>query len=413
MKICHISTGFPISFQGGVTNYVRTLAEYQIKQGHDVYVVSGPDSGSFSFKVYEYKSDKIIPMKWRAPIDKEGLKKLGDFFDENIFDLIHIHMMLDIDWDMYEIIKKYTYIVSLHDYFFICPRIQMLMHDNKVCTGYEEKKCMHCISLFNTIRLTNALEYKIAHQTAFKSFRFPEIPSTMTRERYRRFKMLLENAAFLLPVSNRVKEIFVNSGINGNYKVMHIGNVTADRYNPNYRFDENKDVINIAMLGTLTYLKGADIFIKLAKAVDKNKVVFHFYGRSGKYSDAIRSAGIIDHGPYNQKELPDILGNIDFGMCLSVWEDNGPQVVMEFLNNHIPVIGTRLGGIPDFVKDNYNGILFNPFEESEINELVHRINSMDIQELKRITNNVERTKTTQEHCNEIDCVYCEALNIKR
>ena len=410
MKICHISTGFPISFQGGVTNYVRTLAEYQISQGHEVYVISGPDSGNFSFKVKEYKSDKITPMKWRAPIDKDGLIILKSFFENNGFDLIHIHMMLDIDWDIYEIIKDYKYIISLHDYFFICPRIQMLMHDNKICTSYEEKKCMHCISLFNTIRLTNALEYKISHYTSLRNFRFPEIPSKMTKERYKRFKKLLENASFLLPVSNRVKEIFINSGINGNYRVMHIGNVTADRYEPHYEFDENKKVIDIAMLGTLTYSKGADIFIEIAKKVNRNNVAFHFYGRSGKYSEAIRKSGIIDHGPYNQKELPDILKNIDFGMCLSVWEDNGPQVVMEFLNNHIPVIGTKLGGIPDFVKDGHNGILFNPFDESEVHGLIDKINNMDIQELKRMTSNVERTTTTQEHCIDMDSVYREAMN---
>ena len=412
MKICHISTGFPISFQGGVTNYVRTLAEYQITQGHDVYVLSGPDEKTFSFKVKEYKSLNIIPMKWRAPIDKEGLEEIRKFFDANRFDLIHIHMMLDIDWNIYDILKPYRYIVSLHDYFFICPRIQMLMHDNKVCTAYEESKCMHCISWFNTHRITNAIEYKISHNTPFKNFRLPEIPSNMTKERYARFKKLLENAAFLLPVSNRVKEIFVNSGIEGNYKVMHIGNVTADKYNPEYYFDETREKINMAMLGTLTYLKGVDLFIKIAQKVDQSKVSVHFYGRSSKYAQAIKEAGIIDHGPYKQVDLPEILADTDIGMCLSVWEDNGPQVVMEFLNNHIPVIGTRLGGIPDFVEDGVNGMLFNPFNEKEFNSVVERINNLERTELKRLTNNVNRTTTTQEHCTEMEIVYRKALNIE-
>lgn len=31
MKILHLSTGFPLSFQGGITNYVRMLATVQKK----------------------------------------------------------------------------------------------------------------------------------------------------------------------------------------------------------------------------------------------------------------------------------------------------------------------------------------------------------------------------------------------
>lgn len=409
MKICHISTGFPISYQGGITNYVRALAEYQVSQGHDVDVISGPDKEKFSFHTEQYKSNTIIPMKWRAPIDKDGLEKIRAFLDENKFDLIHIHMMLDVDWDIYEVVKKYNYVISLHDYFFICPRIQMLMHDNSICTGYEEEKCRHCISWFNTKKMTNALEYKISHYTKWKTFRLPEIPSNMTKIRYHKFKVLLENAKFLLPVSNRVQEIFENSGINGNYRMLHIGNISADHYSDEYKFDYNKPKINIAMLGTLSHLKGADLFVKMAEASDKEKVQFHFYGRSNGYSDKIKSVGIIDHGPYKQAELSDILKNIDMGLCLSVWEDNAPQVVMEFLNNHIPVIGTRLGGIPDFINDGENGILFDPFNIDDFNRVIKVINSMTREELGEYVSKVKKTTTSHEHFVAINQIYLEAI----
>lgn len=404
MKICHIATGFPISFQGGITNYVRTLAEYQTSQGYEVYVLSGPDDKKFLFKTKFYKSDKIIPMKWRAPIDKKGLEKIKKFLDIHQFDLIHIHMMLDIDWNIYEIIKSYKYIISLHDYFFLCPRIQMLMHDNKICTAYEEEKCSHCVSWFNTVRITNALEYKISHNTKFRKFRLPEIPQTMTKIRYEKFKILLENAEYLLPVSSRVQEIFEASGISGNYKMLHIGNVTADNYKDNVQFDTEKRVIDIAMLGTLTYLKGVDLFIDIAKRVNPN-VRVHFYGRSGTYAEKIKAVGILDHGPYRQDMLSNILDEIDIGMCLSVWEDNGPQVVMEFLNNHVPVVGTKLGGIPDFVHDGINGYLFNPFDYREIDRIVCVLNTMTRQDLNKLKSNICRTTTTKEHCGEIDKIY--------
>ena len=411
MKICHISTGFPISYQGGITNYVRSLAVFQISQGHDVSVISGPDDVQFSFKTQIYKSDKIVPMKLSKPEDKTGLRRIQKYLDENKFDLIHVHMMLDVDWDIYDAIKPYKYIVSLHDYYFICPRIQMLMPDNTICECYEEEKCSRCVSWFNTHRIFNGLENKIAKKTPFHSFRFPEIPSSMTKIRYGKFKRFLEGASFLMPVSSRVQEIFEQSGINGRYRMMHIGNITADNYVEEYIFDQDKAVIDVAMMGTLTYLKGADLFVKLASKTNKDKVRFHFYGRSASYAEAIKNAGITDHGPYRQADLPKILSSIDVGMCLSVWEDNGPQVVMELLNNHIPVIGTRLGGIPDFVEDGVNGFLFNPFDENDVQRIADVLNNMDRKKLKGLVESIHRTKTTAEHCKEMALLYKEAINI--
>lgn len=409
MKVCHISTGFPLSYQGGITNYVRSLAQSQSDEGNEVWVLCGQDGNEYSYHRYNYLSNKIEPLKLRKMEDKDALNEVRIFFEEHQFDIIHIHMMLDMDWNLYEIIKPYKYIVSLHDYFFLCPRIQMLKHNNELCTRYEREKCEKCISWFNTVRLFNGIEYRINNKLGWKKFRFPEIKQHMTDIRYNKFKMLLENAEMLLPVSNRVEEIFKDSGIQGKYKVMHIGNITADTFVPSFSFDTTKQKFDIVMLGSLSYLKGGDLLLKLAKLLNRNKFNFHFYGRSNSYKKYIDECGIIDHGPYEQKQLSKILENMDFGLVLSVWEDNGPQVVMEMLNNHVPVIGTRLGGIPDFVDDNHNGILFNPFSEKEFDDLVNRLNSLSADDVFRMKQNIKPTTTTKEHFEDMKKVYMDVL----
>jgi len=307
MKILHMATGFPISYQGGITNYVRCLAEYQQKRGDEVWVLCAPDEKTQSFNIKPYKSKKIIPMKWRAPKDLKGLEEINQFLINEQFDIIHIHMVLDVDWNLYEIVKNNKYIISLHDYFFLCPRIQMMKYDNSLCVKYDEQSCSHCISLFNLYRCTNALEYKISHNTNWRSFRLPEIPQKMTSTRYSKYKQLLENAQMLLPVSTRVAEIYRNSGINGYYKVLHIGNVSANFYHKDFDFNFKTKKTSIVMLGTLSYMKGGDLLLKLANTLDRNKFEFHFYGRSNSYKDKLPKAGIIDHGPYNQNDLNEIL----------------------------------------------------------------------------------------------------------
>jgi glycosyltransferase involved in cell wall biosynthesis len=53
-----------------------------------------------------------------------------------------------------------------------------------------------------------------------------------------------------------------------------------------------------------------------------------------------------------------MLGGRDLTIVPSVWWDNAPQTVFESMACGVPVLGANIGGIPDFVKDGVNGLLF-------------------------------------------------------
>lgn len=61
---------------------------------------------------------------------------------------------------------------------------------------------------------------------------------------------------------------------------------------------------------------------------------------------------------YAYERVPWILAGKDLGVVPSVWWDNGPQTVMEYLACGVPVLGAAVGGIPDLVKSGQNGMLF-------------------------------------------------------
>lgn len=407
MRICHISTGFPISFQGGITNYVRSLAERQEEAGNSVTVICSPDNEKQKFSVECYKSKKIEPFSLKYRRDLNGLKYIEELLEKGKFDIIHIHMMLDIDFDIVRIVKKYNYVVSLHDYFYLCPRIRMMTVDNRLCDKFDSKKCDRCLSFFGS----HGIFYRI--NSFLSNHKLPTIkyPALYNKSKLRfdKYKELLESAKLVIPVSSRVMEIYKQSGINADYKVMHIGNNSAYDYDCDYKPTINgDDKFTVVMLGSLSYSKGAELFIDLAKALDSNKFRFVFYGRSGHYKEDLMNNGILDKGPYKQSDLKNILKNADLGCVLSVWEDNGPQVVMEFLNNHVPVIGTRLGGIPDFV-NNTNGFLFNPWSDTEYKELVKELNDLSDRKLLQIKASIKRTTTPDEHYEEMMSEYVKIV----
>jgi glycosyltransferase involved in cell wall biosynthesis len=56
-------------------------------------------------------------------------------------------------------------------------------------------------------------------------------------------------------------------------------------------------------------------------------------------------------------EVPDFLQSIDVLAVPSQWLETGPLVVLEALAAGTPVIGSRLGGISELVRDGENGLL--------------------------------------------------------
>ena len=63
-------------------------------------------------------------------------------------------------------------------------------------------------------------------------------------------------------------------------------------------------------------------------------------------------------GGFSHAELPGILAGLDAAVIPSLWWDCAPLVVAECLAGRVPVVGANMGGIPDVVEHERNGLLF-------------------------------------------------------
>lgn len=411
MKILHICTGWPLSYKGGITNYVRSLAQIQYENGQDVYVMGAPDDNKYEFNYIEYESKEIKPFTYTPLEDKEALAKIKCVLEKENFDIIHVHAIEYVDWDLYTILHKYHYVVSLHDYCFICARIYMYSNRFGVCNRYDEKKCSKCVSYLDRYGHMRGIVARLNNKFSLK-LDVPHLPQNITTIRYQKFSQLLNGSDYILPVSKKVEEIFRNSGITAKSKVLHIGNDSADHFKNEIVYNSNPHTMKIVFLGRLTDYKGGFLFLKIAEHYKNNpNIEFHFLGNSAEFSEKLKVAGIIDEGKYNPKDLSKLLENYDLGMVLSIWHDNGPQVVMELLNNRIPVIGTRMGGIPDFVNSD-NGFLFDPYSQTEIENLYDFLDHLTPEKVLSLKKNIKPTTTPKQHYCELMKVYQEVLDNK-
>jgi glycosyltransferase involved in cell wall biosynthesis len=409
-KILQISTGYDIGYNGGITNYVRNISEALIDAGHDVTVLYSRDSGSkikYKFKTIVV-NPKLRPFHLSSIISNSDIEKLEKIIINEKPHVIHVHMMIDLPIKILEMFKKHAkLVISLHDYSFICNRIVLIKSNGKNCVDSNENNdCNSCIQKQETIDN----KYLRVLSREFKNIFFKDklFKSKGHHKKFLVGKEEFKNADAIIAVSNRVKEIYEKNGfINKRFVVNHIGNNTAeDQFRELFKNRRNihkGEKIKFGFIGNLVFIKGANIFIDL---IENSSHEFHIYGG---IEDNIKNKiefkeNVFYHGKYKHDNLPSILKNIDFGLVLPIWEDNAPQVVFEFLNAGIPILGTKMGGLPDFINFKNGKLVEN--SQSGIREAKQFINSDEIYDFYNLVlNKIAGTKKAGQHSDEMISLY--------
>jgi len=115
---------------------------------------------------------------------------------------------------------------------------------------------------------------------------------------------------------------------------------------------------------------------------------------------------------YQYHDIPWMLGGKDLGVVSSVWWDNAPQTVFEFFACRVPVLGAAVGGIPDFVEEGVNGMLFRGNDPWDLaRRLAEVIRSpWGLTEMRA---NVRPPKDIDENARELECLYLGAAGPAR
>lgn len=117
-----------------------------------------------------------------------------------------------------------------------------------------------------------------------------------------------------------------------------------------------------------------------------------------------RLAGLHVRGGYSHEEVPGMLAGIDAGLVPSIWWDNGPQTVMEFLACGVPVIGAALGGIVDLVRHEVDGLLFRGNDRFDLARTLARV-AADPALLGRLRDGIRPPPTMAAHAAAMEAEY--------
>jgi glycosyltransferase involved in cell wall biosynthesis len=219
--------------------------------------------------------------------------------------------------------------------------------------------------------------------------------SDIHREK-RMLREKVEEAAFVVPISNFNREVIreacqLNGTADEKLVVIHCG-VDSRHFRPRLsqnglqrendhldkQFEEKP--LNLLCIGTLHEVKGQKYLVEACQLLHERGVPFscRFVG-DGPDEEALTNqtaaAGLADHihfmGRKTREEIIRLLHEADVLVVPSVPSRDGrregiPVVLMEAMGCGLPVVASRLSGIPELVKDGHTGLLVPPGEASAL-----------------------------------------------
>jgi glycosyltransferase involved in cell wall biosynthesis len=299
-------------------------------------------------------------------------------------DLIHVHHTLGQTLDIfYEAFKcKIPVAVTLHDFYYLCPTINLLDINLKYCKGIlEEQRCLHC------------MHCKLGYTKI-----------TLKEWRNEIQKILAAVSRIFVP-NKTVKEIYCEyyGDIDEKISVIEHGVVfEKSAYKPNFN---GKGYFNIAFIGNITPHKGSNIAHDLIVDNTDTDIRWHIFGGTNdtKVSQLNRD-DLNKYGSYDRNKLVDLLDkhNIHLICILSIWPETYSYTLTESMIAGIPVLVSDLGALGDRVHKTGTGWVVRYDDSSR--EILDKITEIkeDVHSYNKYVDTVKqyKIKSTAEMCKE-------------
>jgi L-malate glycosyltransferase len=158
--------------------------------------------------------------------------------------------------------------------------------------------------------------------------------------------------------------------------------INTDRFRPNAvnrkkyrdRLNVSDDKFVILFVGKLIKWKGGETAIKaLTVLPESTRLVVIGHGEwlpvmEALVSDANLSQRVHFLGP--QRNVEPYMQAADCLLCPSIWEEAVGLVNIEALATGLPVVASRVGGIPEFIEEGKTGLLFTSGNHLELAERI-------------------------------------------
>lgn len=358
--------------KGGSEAVLFNTAELLTKAGNEVrfFSIENPLNCSTEQKAYFAPLLSGVKRALAYFYNPYAAEILDRVLDEWHPDIAHIHLIWGgLSPSIIKILHKHSVPVvhTAHDYRMVCPAYTFRNGKGQIC-----EKCknhyFHCIlgkcskgSLPQSIMMALEMRYRnLFHNPA----------------------AMLDGIIYVSQFSKRIHE-------SHNNRLASVYNTVLYNFSKKLNGSESDDFFLYS--GRLSAEKGCRTMIKAFLDNPELKLVVAGFGpiEAELKELAKDSDNIIFRGHLNKDELFDLVEKCRFVVVPSEWYENNPMSIIEAYAAEKPVIGARIGGIPEIVVDGKTGLLFESGDDADLSRVLSKCKSLSDSEYSYMRDAIE------------------------
>ncbi|MCE5307562.1 MAG: glycosyltransferase [Acidobacteriales bacterium] len=391
MRILFATRGFPPDATGGTEVYTYMLAAALQRAGHEVSVIcigrwtDGPNHfNGCTVESFQGVTTTKLHFNWmRAPDPNRYLydnsvveRFVSQHLTELKPDVVHVTSCDRLSASVILTVKRagIPVVLSLMDFWFLCPKINLARWDGQLCDGdtspWECLKCSLAPSL--AYRWTDAILPERSLQAAMTTL--SKKPSLARVRGLRGLALnMFERKSYLASVLNMVDCATIATPFGASlfrdalpqnllrltpygHDLSWLSGHTHKTWSQELRF---------GFIGSLCEAKGPHLLIEAFRRIPRTSAVRLFiYGEFPKdrYGEKLLELASTDQrihfcGRYAHERSAEVYPSLDVLVIPSLWYDF-PLVAHEALASRTVVVATNLMGLNEIIQDEVNGLLF-------------------------------------------------------
>ena len=418
MRVLVVTHGFPPQAQGGSEIYAYDHARALVQRcGDEVFVLTrdqDPSRPEYDLRMEDrdgmrvawvnntFKATTSFEDSYRNPAIARIAARLVDEWKPAV---AHAHHLTCLSTGIVDVLgaRRIPIVYTLHDYWLLCHRGQRLDTSYHVCDGPGPNGCGACVHAgadapvpAGVVPALRAVEARLPRAVGAAGRRLvgaimPDAPSASSASAFRTRHMrdVLARIDHFLAPSRTLRDWFIGQGV----PAERIGFSPYGLDQAPLRAVSRQPAahLRIGYVGTLMVSKGPDVLLEAFARLAPGLATVELFGSPADYhgetgyrarlEPLLSIPGVTVSGPRPHAQIPAALATMDVMVAPSIWPENLPFVIQEALLSGIPVIGSRIGGIPELIHDGRNGLLFEPRDVDGLHRALVRL--LDEPELRQ------------------------------
>jgi len=444
MRVLHAIHDFLPRHRAGSEIYAAQLCK-ALRPRHEVQVLCAEYDparrhGSLTVRIHDGLLVNEVVNNWAAPFDRSWADSalqppIEQVLDEVRPDVLHVHNLLNLSFDLPALAKKrgIRVVATLHDHTLVCASGGQRLHraEDYVCDRIDTVRCARCFreSPFHTQMAAQAggplapalvsggrtLLRLAPAQAALRIFAGNSVTPAAIEARLMAARAVFESVDRFVAPSRALGEMFVELGLPpskltisdyGFAALAHQGRVP--RGGP----------LRIGFVGTLAQHKGAHVLLEACRLLPADAYRLLIFGSLETFPDYVAELRRAAHGlPAEFRGGFDGAGaaaayrELDVLVVSSLWPENSPLVIHEAFQAGVPVVGARMGGIPDLLAQGDLGPLYQARSAPALAQVLREFIAQP-ERLTELAARLPRVKSLDEDAGEWEQRYQQALDAR-